>query len=100
MEVVMAAKCLVGERCREDLGPDHDYERCNAPAEFVLWGKLIAPEGLGPRCYDHAAKHVGHRALAPESGWAIMDLRPLQRALSGLDDGVSVAANRGDVPCS
>lgn len=33
------------------------------PAEFILWGKLLPPEALGPRCYDHAARQVGHRAL-------------------------------------
>ena len=55
--------------------------RCNAPAEFILWGKLIPPDGLGPRCYDHAAKHIGHRGLTRpgKSGWAVADLRPLIR---------------------
>jgi hypothetical protein len=60
-------------------------DRCNAPAEFILWGKLIAAEGLGPRCYDHAAKHINHRGLTRpgKSGWAIADLRPLIRESGG-----------------
>jgi hypothetical protein len=69
-----AEKTLPG-CCRE--------EDCRKPAEFVLWGKLLPAEALGPRCYDHAAKHVGHRALGDPS-WAIVDLRPLHRALADL----------------
>lgn len=57
---------------------------CNAPAEFLLWGKLIDPEGLGPRCYDHAAKHIGHHALTPHglTQYALLDLRGLARRVS------------------
>jgi hypothetical protein len=55
-----------------------DGDRCTRPAEFILWGKLLPPESLGPRCYKHAAKHVGHRALGDPT-WAIADLRPLLR---------------------
>lgn len=57
-----ATRNSVAEWCREDLPSG---ERCHKPAEFILWGKLFPPEGLGPRCYDHAAKHAGHRALSP-----------------------------------
>jgi len=86
-----AADALVREGCREELGAP-TYDKCNKPAEFVLWGKLIEPEALGPRCYDHAAKHVGHgmlsRRLAGSDGYqleaAIMDLRPLRRVLGDL----------------
>jgi hypothetical protein len=48
---------------------------------------LIPLDGLGPRCYDHAAKHIGHRGLTRpgKSGWAVADLRPLLRLV-----GVSV----------
>ncbi len=72
--------------CREWMGsePNHFGQRfnnCYAPAEFVIWGKLFPREALGPRCYDHAAKHIGHDALIPNSGYAVMDLRPLRRAL-------------------
>lgn len=65
-------------------------ERCNARAEFILWGKLIPAEGLGPRCYDCAAKHIGHRGLTRPgaSGWAVADLRPLLR-----EAGVPVGGN-------
>lgn len=84
-----AAEALVHEGCREWV--EDKCDRCNEPAEFVLWGKLLEPEALGPRCYDHAAKHVGHdmlsRRLRRDGSYtlkleaAIMDLRPLQRAL-------------------
>ena len=59
--------------CREYL---ENGERCWAPAEFILWGKMLPQDAFGPRCYDHAAAHVGHRALGDPS-WAIADLRPL-----------------------
>jgi hypothetical protein len=54
---------------------------CWEPAEFVLWGKLIPQEGLGPRCYDHAVKHVSASALAPNSGYALIDLCGLAEAI-------------------
>lgn len=68
--VCHATRNSVAEWCREDLP---NGERCNQPAEFILWGKLLEPEALGPRCYDHAAEHVGHRALGPSEvkQWAI-----------------------------
>jgi hypothetical protein len=65
---------------------------CGQPAEFVLWGKLFPPEALGPRCYDHAAAHVGHRGLGDPS-WAIIDLRPA-RAVLGLDATPGTPAER------
>lgn len=61
--------------CREWC-PDKN-ENCWAPAEFVLWGKLIPTEGLGPRCYDHAAKHVGHDGLRSRSNWAMININDL-----------------------
>lgn len=70
------------ESCREELGAEANFRRCGKPAEFILWGKLIEPEALGPRCYDCAARHVGHQALAPSSGYAIFDLRPIAGALA------------------
>jgi hypothetical protein len=63
--------------CREELGAEANHNKCRAPAEYVLWGKLIAAEGLGPRCYDHAAKHIGHHGLASRSGWALINLNDL-----------------------
>jgi hypothetical protein len=65
--------------CREWI--DEKNNVCGEPADFVLWGKLIRAEGLGPRCHDHAAKHVGHRALAPHSGYALVNLGELAGVL-------------------
>jgi hypothetical protein len=65
--------------CREWV--EGKADNCWAPAEYVLWGKLIPPEGLGPRCYDHAALHVGHDALRPRSMYALIHLLDLARAL-------------------
>lgn len=73
--------------CREELGAEGKWEKCNQPAEFILWGKLIPPEALGPRCYDHAARHIGHWGLAPNSGWAVFDLRPFLRLLTSSGGG-------------
>jgi hypothetical protein len=82
-----AAQALVTEGCREELGAP-TYEKCFEPAEFILWGKLLPAGALGPRCYDHAAKHVGHGMLARRLSGdplkleaAIMDLRPLRAVL-------------------
>ena len=66
--------------CREDFGPP-TYRLCWKPAEYVLWGKLIPPEALGPRCYDHAAKHLGHQALGVGANYALINLRDLARVL-------------------
>jgi len=78
------------EYCREELGEAANFERCNQPAEFILWGKLFRPDALGPRCYDHAAHHVGHSALSPNDrlAYAIYDLRPVN-ALHDLEDAVN-----------
>jgi len=65
----------VVEWCRELL---EDHSRCPNIAEFLIWGKLFPPEALGPRCYDCAAKHVGHRNLGGKQA-AILDLRRLAR---------------------
>lgn len=70
-----ALKPYATEVCREWI----DADRCNRPAEFLLWGKMLPADALGPRCYDCAAKHVDHRALG-DSQWAILDLRPALRA--------------------
>jgi hypothetical protein len=65
--------------CREWI--DEKNHICAEPTEYVLWGKLIPADGLGPRCYDHAAKWVSHSALAPGSSWAIVDLCGLTKAV-------------------
>ena len=77
-ELYKALEGIAREGCRE--WPTGALDRCNVPAEFVLWGKLFPPEALGPRCYDHAAAHAGHRALGDPS-YAIIDLRPALRVL-------------------
>jgi hypothetical protein len=62
--------------CREWV--DEKNDRCWAPAEYILWGKLFDPDALGPRCYDHAAAHAGHHALG-DRAWAIIDVAALAR---------------------
>jgi len=76
------ARELVVEWCRE---LRDDLSRCPNVAEFLIWGKLFPPEALGPRCYDCAAKHVGHRNLG-DKAVAIFDLRGLARR-EARDDG-------------
>ena len=73
--VAQADPEIVVEWCRE---LRDDLTRCPNPAEFLIWGKLFPPEALGPRCYDCAAKHVGHRNLGDRQV-AIFDLRRLAR---------------------
>ena len=64
------------EVCREQVeDPDGWRQNCNKPAEFLLWGKLFAPEVLGPRCYDHAVAHTHHSMPSRVDQWAVMDLR-------------------------
>jgi hypothetical protein len=53
-------------------------------ADFVLWGKLFPPEALGPKCYDHAAKYIGWSGMARIEGWAVIDLRPINRLIPTL----------------
>jgi hypothetical protein len=50
-------------------------------AEFILWGKLLPPEALGPKCYDHAVKYLGHHVGYRSSQYAVVDLRPVYAAL-------------------
>jgi hypothetical protein len=69
--------------CREWV--DEKNNVCAEPADFVLWGKLIPREGFGPRCHDHAAKHVGHRALAPHSGYALVNLGELADVIESME---------------
>lgn len=69
---------------------------CGNPAEFILWGKLFPKEALGPRCYDHAMEYVGEQALAMA---AVVDLRPLLRALQE-DEDAAAAAEAAPAPPS
>ena len=61
-------------RCRDE-GPE-----LIEPAAVILWGKLLPPEHLGPRCEFHAAEAIGWDALRPDrfEQWAGFDLRPLR----------------------
>jgi uncharacterized protein YuzE len=70
---------LLNECCRECRAEDK-YER----ADYILWGKLLPKEALGPRCYDHAEKHVGHEAMSRIDQWAVFDLRRCRAALAAL----------------
>ena len=63
--------------CREWLPEKADY--CWQPTEYVLWGRLIPEEELGPRCYEHAVWHVGHHALRSRSNYAFVNLTDLAR---------------------
>lgn len=47
-------------------------------ADFILWGKLIKPEFLGPRCHGHARVALGAALNHPEQ-CAVFDLRPYQK---------------------
>lgn len=79
--------------CRE--WPAGTTDRCWAPAEYVLWGKLIPAEGLGPRCYDHAAKWVGHDALRTRTQYALIHLEDLASQLTHALLPLDFAENRG-----
>lgn len=59
------------ETCREEV----DHERCGLSADFILWGKLLPTEAFGPRCYDHAVKHLGHNMPSRADQYAVYDLR-------------------------
>jgi hypothetical protein len=79
--VTITAKRLVMEVLQRHIGVCREWvghERCGAPSEFILWGKLIDPEGLGPRCYDHAVRYVGHSGLSDPS-YAVIGLERLAR---------------------
>ena len=53
--------------------------RCGERAVVMFWGKLFDPEALGPRCDEHATKHLNGRYWKHliADGWAIMDLTDL-----------------------
>ena len=58
-------------------------------ADFILWGKLLPPEQMGPRCYDHTAGYLGWSAMHQIDQWAVFDLRPFNHLLasgSGVGD--------------
>jgi hypothetical protein len=65
--------------CRD--WPPNAANRCGKPAEYLLWGKLLKPEALGPRCADCAALHVGWEMLR-DPDCAIVNLRTLAARLA------------------
>lgn len=65
--------------CREWV--EEKSDKCWEPAEYVLWGKLIPPDGLGPRCYEHARKWIDHNGLRSRSGYALINLADLAQDL-------------------
>lgn len=79
--------------CRE--WPEGASDRCNEPSEYVLWGKLIDREGLGPRCYECAAKHVGHNALSTGTNFALIHLPDLAKQLTVLSGAFSTEDSHG-----
>jgi hypothetical protein len=67
------------EWCRE-CRDEREWLAPGVPAEFVLWGKFFPPEALGPRCYDHAALHIGSFNMGRIDQYAVLDLRQLTRS--------------------
>lgn len=54
------------EPCRNWI--DEKWDRCGAPADCIVWGKLLPPETLGPRCYACAEAHFGYRNVHDRDG--------------------------------
>lgn len=83
-EAADARTALTLEVLQRHVGPCREWGEekaniCGAPSEYVLWGKRIPAEGLGPRCYDHAEKHIGHHGLGSLPGYAVINLDDLAR---------------------
>lgn len=72
--------------CREELG-EPTYDKCWKPAEYVLWGKLLPPEALGPRCYEHAQQYVHWQGLGSGTTFALIHIGDLARACEEADRG-------------
>lgn len=68
------------EFCRECRDEFHAGERSRVEAaDFILWGKLFPQEALGPRCYDHAERHIGGAGMSRLDQYAVFDLRKVVR---------------------
>lgn len=67
------------EHCREWV--ESKFDRCNAQAVVIIWGKLFPPEALGPRCDEHAVPHFMGRSVSEiiSACWAVYDLRPVNK---------------------
>lgn len=71
----LKAQCC--RQCRDQEPP------VQTRAEFILWGKLFAPEAFGPKCYDHAAEHIGWAGMSMIDQYAVYDLRPINALIDG-----------------
>lgn len=69
---------------RRECRDERSWRSPGVQAEFILWGKLLPPEALGPRCYEHALKHLGSGAMGQIDQYAVFDLRPLNRLRESL----------------
>jgi hypothetical protein len=76
-ESVRALKVECCRQCRDQEPP------VSTRAEFILWGKLLPPEAFGPKCYDHAAEHLGWQAMSRIDQYAVYDLRPINALIDG-----------------
>lgn len=63
-------------QCRDEL----PFGAPSVPADFILWGKLLPSDALGPKCYEHAKEWLGPRAMGQLDQYAVFDLRPLHGA--------------------
>jgi hypothetical protein len=81
MLAVIEAAAGMSTVCRECRDEAPVFAKDVTAADFVLWGKLFPPEALGPRCYTHTAKYIGHVNMSRVDQYAIVDLRPLRDAL-------------------
>jgi hypothetical protein len=70
------------EFCRE-CRDEREWLAPPVPADFILWGKLLPPEAFGPKCYDHAAKHLGRWEMMNIDQCAVFDLRPFRAGSAG-----------------
>jgi hypothetical protein len=78
LEAAIGGVLTCCRECRDDL----PFGAPGVPAEFIVWGKLAPPEALGPKCYDHAVKHLGDAMPFRAGQYAVVDLRPLRALVS------------------
>lgn len=73
--------------CRDEAHERNGYSQDwnPVPADFILWGKLLPPEALGPKCFYHAQEHLGWSAMYKIEQYAVFDLRKLQKLVDEPD---------------
>ena len=71
--------------CRDELYAG-TRDRIKA-ADFILWGKLFPADALGPRCYDHAERHIGGAGMSRLDQYAVFDLRTVVRRAAAQEEG-------------